>query len=217
MTDPSGVPAVGETDAMSAQADPGAGHRGDGPGDAAAAPPEAPSLLRRPDEMEHETIHKSLNAVEKGLAERFLAGRELAVYAENGVRRIGLTTARVLELPESLRRGAACGLPVGEFGPDEDFRLDLQGAMEWARITQAQSVRAAEKASRLFLYGRNLLAGSILRHDPKLRPGDTCVVTNPRGEGLGLGVVVGKFKGTGEAVHPVHDLGRYLREQDLDE
>ena len=95
----------------------------------------------------------------------------------------------------------------------EDEAFDLQGAVRWAAQTDKQTVRVSEKATRLWLYGRNILGISVERYSHGLGRGDGCIVVNPRGEALGIGQVVGGFKGKGEAVEAVHDLGQYLRDQ----
>lgn len=162
----------------------------------------------RPATAEEEAIvRESLEAVDRGLYQRFLSGKRLCMVGKNVV----LADPGLLDLPAELLEGASGGLLVGAL--DDGFALHLQGSVIFARETRNQTVTVIEKSARLFLYGRNILAGSILAFDPRLNPGDHCVVTNPRHEALGIGLVVGRFKGSGEAVHPVHDLGSYLRDQ----
>lgn len=164
--------------------------------------------MRPATQEEEAAVRASLEAVERGLYERFLSGKRLCILAGGEV---VLADPALLRLPAALLEGATGGLRVGQLG--DGFALHLQGSVIFARETRNQTVTVIEKSARLFLYGRNILAGSILAFDPHLNPGDHCVVTNPRHEALGIGRVVGRFKGSGEAVHPVHDLGSYLRDQ----
>jgi hypothetical protein len=155
-----------------------------------------------------------LEGLERGLSAKVLAGLRLGVVERDGITFLVLRSREMDALPPALLDGAdAGGLPIGTY-EDGGFHLDLQGAVTVARFTRSQQVRVSEHASRLFLYGRRILGDSVLWHDNSLERGDACVVANPRGEGLGIGVVVGNFKGGKEAVEPVHDLGTYLRDQD---
>lgn len=126
-------------------------------------------------------------------------------------RAVVLVDGGVLAMPEALRQGATGGLQVGVLA--DGFALDLQGAVVMARETRRQAIRVNEKATRLFLYGRDILGTSILEFDPSLQRGDHCIVTNPRREALGIGRVVGNFKAPRSAVEAVHDLGSYLRDE----
>ncbi|MES2154972.1 MAG: hypothetical protein V4510_07540 [bacterium] len=154
-----------------------------------------------------------LESVDEGLAAKVMGVQRLAVCDRDGGAYACLVSPDVLELPAALRDTAgAAGLPIGTL-EGTDFHLDLQGAVLMARHTKSQTVRVTEHASRLFLYGRNILGESVEWHDASLEAGAACIVTNPRGEAVGIGVVVGSFKGPREAVRPVHDLGTYLRDQ----
>ncbi len=153
-------------------------------------------------------------AMEQGLAKRIMGDAALGVVERDGIRFAVALSPQVATLPPELLEGAeSAGLPLGIL-EDPDFHLDLQGAALVARQTKAQSLRVTEQAAHLFLYGRNVLGDSVLWHDAVLSKGDACIVCNARGEALGLGVVVGSFKGMREAVRPVQDMGTYLRDQD---
>jgi ribosome biogenesis protein Nip4 len=163
---------------------------------------------------EAEAVSDFFEGMEEGTFGKVLGPFRLAVVERDGIDFVVLATDMALRLPKEIMEGAhAGGLPIGTLEKG-GFHLDLQGAVLAARHTKAQAVRVNEQASRLFLYGRNVLATSIESYDPSLERGDACIVTNPRGEALGLGVVVGSLKGTREAVRPVVDLGTYLRDQD---
>ncbi len=165
--------------------------------------------------LEEETaVLGFLEAMEKGLSMKVLSGGALGVVERDGIQFAVLTSQALLSLPQDLLAGAeAAGLPLGVLEGD-GFHLDLQGAALVAVHTKAQTCRVTEQAAKLFLYGRNVLGDSVVWHEPGLKRGDACIVCNGRGESLGLGVVVGPFKGMREAVKPVQDLGTYLRDQD---
>lgn len=168
--------------------------------------------MRQPTYDEETEILGFFEAAEKGLARRVVGNLQLAIDDVEDGRVVSLVPAAMWDLPEDVVGGAQAALRIGTLEA-EGFALDLQGAMLWARHSIAQVVRVTEKASRLWLYGRNILGISIERADRRLKPGEACIIVNPRGEALGIGEVVGNFKGRGEAVHPVHDLGQYLRDQ----
>lgn len=153
--------------------------------------------------------------LDSGLWDRAAGRHALAVVERDGIRFANLATPELLRLPPELVEGAeGGGLPLGVL-EDGRFHLDLQGAVLAARHSKRQTVRVREHAARLFLYGRNVLGESIEWADPGLERGDACIVCNPRGEAMGIGMVVGSLTGgRGESIRPVHDLGAYLREQD---
>ncbi len=172
-------------------------------------------------------LERALNGVEKGLAGRIIAQCDVVAYEtpdrsvpddsegeEAGPEyTLALVSPEAAELPPGILADAvAAGLPLGAVDA-EGFGVDLQGAVLWADATKAGTVRVTERAARLFLYGRHILGRSVLWYDGQLRVGDTCVVCDPRGDALGLGTVVGRFKGDREAVRSAHDLGAYLRDQ----
>ena len=163
---------------------------------------------------ERDAVEQAFESIEGGLWAKVAGTQELAVAERDGVPFAVLAPAELMALPAALLDGTeAGGLPLGTL-EDGEFHLDLQGAVLASRHTKAQTVRVSEHAARLFLYGRNVLGDSVLFHDPHLDRGDACIVANPRGEAVGIGVIVGSFKGHREAVKPVHDLGAYLRDQD---
>ncbi|HUR60806.1 MAG TPA: hypothetical protein VM286_00375 [Candidatus Thermoplasmatota archaeon] len=170
--------------------------------------------MRRPTFDEETSVLGFFEAMEKGLSSRIVGLHDLAIVERDGLRFVCLAGSALHGLPPELLAGCdAAGLPIGTLEQGE-FHLDLQGAVLLARRTERQTVRVTEHAARLFLYGRNVLGDSVERHDPRLERDDACIVTNPRGEAMGIGVVVGGFKGGREAVKPVVDLGTYLRDQD---
>lgn len=174
-------------------------------------------MLRYPMPEEREAVERFFDSLERGLAAKVIHGHELAIVDAEGARFVVLTSKATLGLPAVLLETCdAAGLALGSITP-AGFQLDLQGAVLAARHTLRQTARVTEHAARLFLYGRNLLGESVTHCDDRLERGDACIVTNPRNEAMGLGTVVGKLKGVGEAVRPIHDLGTYLRDQDADD
>lgn len=169
----------------------------------------------RPASRDEETeVLAFYEGLDGGLADRVTGRHRIAAVERDGITFANLVTPEALALPAEVLAGAvAAGLPLGVL-EDDRFHLDLQGAVLAARHTKHQTVRVTEHAARLFLYGRNVLAESIDWADPGLAKGDACIVCNPRGEAMGIGMVSGSLKGRGEAIRPVHDLGAYLREQD---
>lgn len=162
---------------------------------------------------EEQAVLGFFEGLETGLSARLLGSHVVAVVERDGIPFACMATPEALALPEELRSGvAAGGLVLGTL--EDGFHLDLQGAVLAARHTKSQTVRVTEHATRLFLYGRNVLGDSIEWADRSLERGDACIVCNARGEALGLGTVVGNLKGPREAVRPIHDLGTYLRDQD---
>jgi ribosome biogenesis protein Nip4 len=162
---------------------------------------------------EEQAVLGFFEGVETGLSARVLGRHAVAVVERDGIPFAVAATPEALALPPALRSGAeSAGLVLGTL--EDGFHLDLQGAVLMARHTKSQTVRLTEHASRLVLYGRNILGDSILWADRSLEKGDTCIVCNARGEALALGRVTGALKGPREAIEPIHDLGTYLRDQD---
>lgn len=117
------------------------------------------------------------------------------------------------ELPiEILQDSDHIGLRLGTIEGD-DFHMDLQAAVLLSSVARAQYVRVSEHAARMFVYGKDILGSSVVSYARGLRNGDACIVVNPRWEALGIGEVVGAFKGKFPAVEPIADLGTYLRDQ----
>lgn len=171
-------------------------------------------MIRDATGAEAQDVVGFFDAIERGLADEVLGDLELAVVERDGERVAVLVAPEVLGLDEALLTDADHGgLRIGTL-EDDGFRLDLQGAIRMAPHTRRLAVRVNEKATRLWLYGRDVLGDSVLAFDKRLRTGDACIVCNTRWEAIGIGEVVGRFKGGQPAVRPLHDLGAYLRDQD---
>ncbi len=178
-------------------------------------------MIRGPEGFEEAAVRGFLDGVEDNLDDKFLGRLELVVEESDDPdsprRVVCVASPELLKLPlELLLDAEHAGLPVGELEQDNQdtwFTLDLQGATLLAAQTRAQTVRVKERSAHLFLYGRDILGDSVLWYDGRLKAGDACVVCSPRGEALGIGAVVGRFKGQRSAVRPLHDLGSYLRDE----
>ena len=167
--------------------------------------------MRQPTQAEEADIVAAFEAMDRGLAGKVLRGRSLGIDDTPDGRVVLAVSPRVWDLPEALWSEGHGAFAIGDLV--DGFSLDLQGATLVADATAALTVRVLEKASHLWLYGRKILAASVERFPHGMRPGDMCIVANPRGEALGIGRVIGNLKGSGEAVVPLHDLGEYLRDQ----
>lgn len=173
--------------------------------------------MRQATRQEEDAVLAFFDGLDGGLADRVVGRQRVITVERDGITFANLATPETLRLPEVVLAGCeGAGLPLGVL-EEGSFHLDLQGAVLAARHTKNQTLRVTEHAARLFLYGRNVLAESIDWADPGLGKGDACIVCNPRGEAMGLGMVTGSLKGRGEAVRPVQDLGAYLRDQDEDD
>ncbi len=168
--------------------------------------------MRRATQEEEGVVREMLEAIEKTLFRRFMGDRRLVCVDREDSVDVVLVDKAFFTLPEEVREGSEGGLRIGTL-QEEGFAFDLQGAVIFARETRRQTITVHEKVAHLFLYGRDVLSQSILAFDKSLKAGDHCIVLNPRHEALGIGLVVGRFKGSGRAVEPVHDLGSYLRDQ----
>ncbi len=166
--------------------------------------------MREPTYDEETAILGFFEAASKGMARKITGRLTLAVHDEV----VYLVPKSAWGLPPEILEEASPTYRIGSLEP-EGFALDLQGAVLWARASKAQIVRVTEKAARIFLYGKNILGTSVENYARGLDRGDACIVVNPRGEALGIGEVVGSFKGKREAVTPIHDLGEYLRDQSI--
>ncbi len=164
---------------------------------------------------EANTVMHWFNAIDSGLADHVLTHHNLIVTDRDGTLIVSLASPHLQQAPISdlLPDAVAVGLAIGTL-EEGDFHLDLQGAVLLAKHTHHLTARINEKATRLFLYSRDVLGTSILNAPRGVRRGEACIVTNPRREALGIAEVVGNFKGGQPALRPIHDLGAYLREQD---
>lgn len=170
-------------------------------------------MIRIMSNEEAKAVAAFFDGWQNGLASEVLAVDELAVVDRDGAQAVVLMSPDLLDLPEDLlASGDHAGLRIGSL-EDGHFALDLQGAMLAAAHTRRLVVRVSQKAAQMFAYGKDILGPSVSSFDPRLNAGDACVVCDPRWEAVGIGEVMGSFKGKGAVVAAVHDVGAYLRDQ----
>jgi NOL1/NOP2/fmu family ribosome biogenesis protein len=159
---------------------------------------------------EAKKLVRFLDGFEDALGARIIGEKELAIDDDGNV---SLCSQDLRVLPdEFLAETPHMGLRIGQL-TRMGFTLDLQGAVLLGTYTRKQCIKVTDKASHLFQYGRAIFGDSIKNYDPRLNRGDACIVCNQRWEPIGLGRVLGRFKGNHPAVDPIHDLGSYLRDQ----
>ncbi len=151
--------------------------------------------------------------IEHGSSQTLFAEHDFWIVDRDGERTVTAASMDLAELPIEVLAGSDhIGLRIGTL-EDDGFRMDLQAAVLLSEVSRRQTVRVNEHAARLFLYGKQILGSSVLSHAQGVRYGDACIVVNPRWEALGIGEVIGPFRGKGPAVDPIYDLGTYLRDQ----
>ncbi len=110
------------------------------------------------------------------------------------------------------------GIKVGELG-SRRVRLTVEGAYMF--VKDRKRVFVSEKGEMLFLYGRDVFAGSVTDADGDVRENDVVFVVNGYGDVLGIGRA--RLDGirmleTDEdrvAVENLVDRGEYLRKERL--
>lgn len=170
-------------------------------------------MIRAADDDETRAITGVFEEISAGSSQELWADHDFWIHQTDDEMVVTAATIDLAELPIELIRGADhIGLRIGTL-EDDGFRMDLQAAVLLSTVSREQAVRVSEHAARLFIYGKDILGISVVSYARGLKPGDACIVVNPRWECLGLGRVVGNFKGKGPSVEPIHDLGTYLRDQ----
>lgn len=150
----------------------------------------------------------------EGSSQDLFADQDVWIHETDGDWGVCIASMDLADLPEDVVATADhVGLRIGTL-EGEDFHLDLQGALMLGSVSRDISVRVNEKASRMFLYGKDVLGESVVSWPRGVGTGDACIVVNPRWEAIGIGVVAARgAKGMHPAINPVHDLGTYLRDQ----
>lgn len=170
-------------------------------------------MIRAADDAETRAITGFFEEIAPGSSAELWEDHDFWIVDRDDERVVCAASMDLAELPiEVLQDADHIGLRVGTM-EDDGFRMDLQAAVLLAGESRNQTVRVSEHASRLFLYGKDVLGSSVVSWSRGMRNGDACIVVNPRWEALGIGEIVGPFKGKGPAVRPLHDLGTYLRDQ----
>lgn len=156
-------------------------------------------------------VEDFFNSIEHNLAENVLGEHVLAMGGNYAPDAVCLLVPGVAD-QIGFETADHAGLRIGSLNGDH-FGIDLQGALIMAPHTLRMRVQVRHKSAQAFLYGKAILGDGVKRHDKKLQPGDHCLVLDGHNDCLGIGEVIGKFKGLAPAIIPVHDLGTYLREQ----
>lgn len=111
----------------------------------------------------------------------------------------------------------SAGLAVGELG--KQFSPTLAGADLFTRAGHRNRfyVLVADNAEQLVLYGRDVMGDSILDAATDLRENELVILTNRRGDAIGIGRT--RFSGRGLlqkgriTITTLADAGRYLRDE----
>lgn len=111
----------------------------------------------------------------------------------------------------------SAGLEIGEMG--KQFVPTLAGAGLFARSGKSRfQVQVGENAEKLVLYGRDVMGDSILYAARDLDENELVVITNQKGEAIGIGRTrfAGKslFQKGRITITTLADAGRYLRDED---
>ncbi|AIY89589.1 PUA domain-containing protein [Geoglobus acetivorans] len=136
---------------------------------------------------------------------------------ESGKKEVYLCTEGAFELLMNTDAVHA-GIKIGEVG-SRRFRMTLEGAFIIAK--DRRRVVVTERGEMLFLYGRDVFAGSVVDVDDEVRANDVVLVCNRYGDVLGLGRsrydadVIGKLQQDRVVVENLVDRGEYLRKEKL--
>lgn len=145
---------------------------------------------------------------------RELRQREVVPYWVDGAKgsELRALSAGLSELLPRLKDPpASVGEPWGSWTGDE-WTPSLEAASRFGARNQTDRVIVNDQAAQLFLYGRDILGGSILHRDDGLRRGDLVWVADRDQNVLGLAHIVDAWSSRGPVLRPVIDLGWYLRE-----
>lgn len=111
----------------------------------------------------------------------------------------------------------AAGLEIGELG--KQFTPTVAGAYLFARSGKSRlCVQVGDNAEKLVLYGRDVMGDSIIEADPDLDENELVIMTNQKGEAIGIGRT--RFAGKSLlqkgriTITTLADAGRYLRDED---
>ncbi|MBE8540450.1 PUA domain-containing protein [Geoglobus acetivorans] len=169
--------------------------------------------VREPTKKELKVIRNAL----KFFRATDLLERYKIFIVESGKREVYLFTEEVFEL--LMKTDAVhAGVKIGEVG-SRRFRMTLEGAFFIAK--DRRRVIVTERGEMLFLYGRDVFAGSVVDVDEDVRENDVVFVCNRYGDVLGLGRskydadVIGELQQERVVVENLVDRGEYLRKEKL--
>jgi 60S ribosome subunit biogenesis protein NIP7 len=137
---------------------------------------------------------------------------------EGKPRKVCILSPALAEQAAALQPYSA-GLEIGELGKQQ-FVPTVAGASLLARSGGSGRfyVRVGENAEKLVLYGRDVMGDSILEAAPDLDENELVIITNKRGEAIGIGRT--RFAGKSLlqkgriTITTLADAGRYLRDED---
>jgi 60S ribosome subunit biogenesis protein NIP7 len=174
--------------------------------------------LRELSEKEKKVIRSALRFFD---SEEFLRMNSLAVF-ERDKREVfslspelhGFLTEKV-GLIESRGRVISAGLKIGEVG--KRFRFSLEGSFFLSG--KKKRVYVNRRGEMLFLYGRDIFSGSVVKATSDVRENDTVFVSNTLGDVLGIGrsrydaVKIRSVEKDKVVVENLVDRGEYLRKK----
>jgi|Deesub1362A_J573_1020465.scaffolds.fasta_scaffold00236_8 60S ribosome subunit biogenesis protein NIP7 len=179
------------------------------------------TVFRDPVEKELKMIRFALRA--HG-SEDFTEKYRLIVVERGGVREVYALSPELYELTkrgEDIFRKMSIisiGLKIGEVG--KRFRFTLEGAFFIAK-KKKKRVYVNSKGEMLFLYGRDVFSGSVMKATEDIRENDLVFVCNTHGDILGLGrsrYDGDRLRSVEEdrvAVENLVDRGEYLRKEKI--
>ncbi len=173
-------------------------------------------MLRRPTKKELKVINSALRAF--GSTD-FLKDNEILIRDDgSSVREAYALSKDLVKFLELFKLNYVhAGLKVGEVG-SRRFRFSLEGSFYLVRRDRKR-VFVNERGEMLFLYGRDIFAGSVVKVSEDVKENDVVFVCNTKGDILGIGrarfdarrmMEVAKDR---VVVENLIDRGEYLRKE----
>ncbi len=174
--------------------------------------------LREPNKKELKTIFSAFKAY--GFS---LNGKRIVIREINDKKR---RIKEVIMLSEDLYRFISnfnlnwtfAGLKIGEVG--KRFRFSIEGCFYIAK-KKRKRVYVNDRGEMLFLYGRDLFSGSIVKVTEDVKENDFVMVCNKDGDIIGIGKsrfdadVIRSIESDRVVVENLLDRGEYLRKNRL--
>lgn len=169
--------------------------------------------IREPSKKELKIIRNALSYFGK---ENLL--EEYSIFIKHGEKKeVFLITREAFEL-YSIIDAVHGGMKIGEL-TNRRLKLTLEGSFLLAG--KKKRVFVSERGEMLFLYGRDVFAGSILKADSDVKENDVVFVVNRYGDVIGIGKsryegkVFMELPDDKVAVENLVDRGEYLRKERL--
>ncbi len=170
--------------------------------------------LREPNKKETKVIESALRAFG---SEEFLDDNKLLILESKGKKEVYSSSN---DLHDFLKRAdinpISVGLKLGEVG--RRFRFTLEGTFFLAK-KKRKRVYLSDKGEMLFLYGRDVFSGSIVKATGDIRENDVVFVCNRAGDILGIGrsrFEAAKLRSVEKdrvVIENLVDRGQYLRKE----